>query len=163
MNSLRYELTEEVADPLREQVYSVLREFNLAANPVLWQKLEDPAYEARELCVFALGEDSRAAGGLFAETRFSWLKISIMAVREELRGQGIGGELLRLAETEAVRRGCRYAFVDTMSYQAPGFYEQHGYQVAGRIEDWDSHGHAKVYLTKRLVQSCDDAPGNDRP
>jgi GNAT superfamily N-acetyltransferase len=150
MNRLRYELAEEVAEPLREQVYSALREFNLAANPVLWQKLEDPAHEARELCVLALDASGDAAGGLFAETRFSWLKISIMAVKEELRGQGIGGELLRQAESEAIRRGCRYAFVDTMSYQAPGFYERHGYQVAGRIEDWDSHGHAKIYLTKSL-------------
>jgi len=89
-------------------------------------------------------------GGLMAETQFKWLKVLLMAVAEGHRGRGVGRGLLAIAEREASARGCEYAFLDTMEYQAPGFYQKLGYVVAGRLEDWDSHGHAKFFFTKRL-------------
>jgi ribosomal protein S18 acetylase RimI-like enzyme len=66
------------------------------------------------------------------------------------RSRGIGAELLAEACRQAVALGCRYAYVDTMEYQAPRFYLAHGFEIVGRIPDWDSHGHAKLHLTKRL-------------
>jgi ribosomal protein S18 acetylase RimI-like enzyme len=73
-------------------------------------------------------------------------------VPAELRGRGIGSELLRVAEHEAVRRGCLYAYVDTMDYQSPDFYRGAGYTLVGQLDDWDSHGHAKLLFTKRLAE-----------
>jgi len=58
---------------------------------------------------------------------------------------------MELAEQEATARGCRYAYVDTMDYQAPTFYRKLGYQLAGQLDDWNSRGHAKCFFTKRLV------------
>jgi ribosomal protein S18 acetylase RimI-like enzyme len=89
----------------------------------------------------------------FAETQLSWLRISIMAVSPAWRSQGIGAALLAEAERDAIVRGCRHAYVDTMDYQAPGFYEAHGFEIAGKIPDWDSNGHAKIYLSKRLLKT----------
>ena len=43
-----------------------------------------------------------------------------------------------------------------MSYQAPEFYERLGYHVVGRIPDWDSHGHDKLYFTKDLRERKTD-------
>jgi hypothetical protein len=37
-----------------------------------------------------------------------------------------------------------------MSYQAPGFYERHGYEAVGVLADWDSHGHDKWLFRKSL-------------
>jgi ribosomal protein S18 acetylase RimI-like enzyme len=139
-----------VADTVRETVYAELRSFNRAANPELRAKCDDPANDAVPLSVIAYDAEGAVAGGLFGETQFSWFKLSIMAIRADLRGQGFGRELVARAEAEARRRGCRYVFLDTMSYQAPGFYERLGYRVTGRIEDWDSHGHAKYFFTKTL-------------
>ena len=90
-------------------------------------------------------------GGLIGETQFLWLKISVMAVAEHSRRRGIGRRLIELAETEARDRCCRYAYVDTLDYQAPEFYRKLGYQLAGKLENWDSHGHAKCFFTKQLV------------
>jgi ribosomal protein S18 acetylase RimI-like enzyme len=59
---------------------------------------------------------------------------------------------MELAEREAVARGCRHAFLDTMDYQAPDFYQKLGYQIAGKLDDWDSHGHAQFLFTKQLSQ-----------
>lgn len=150
MTEISYETTTAVPDTVRDTLYDELRRFNQANNPELWARYEDPATEAVPIVVTAYDDAGQALAGLFGETRFSWLKISIMAVRSDLRRRGLGRALVQHAEAEARRRGCRYAFVDTMSYQAPEFYQRLGYGVAGRIEDWDSHGHAKFFLTKTL-------------
>jgi hypothetical protein len=47
---------------------------------------------------------------------------------------------MRMAEEEAVRRGCVTAWLDTYDFQARGFYERLGYELFGTIE-----GHAPVY------------------
>src|SRR5882672_5383935 len=126
-------------------VNKFLREFNLRARAELG--IPDPS--ERELLLVA--RDSREIlGGLIATTRNKWLKISIMAVAPSHRGQGLGSLLVRKAETLARRRGCRYAYVDTMSYQAPAFYRKLGYRRTGTLKDWDSAGHDKLFFVKRL-------------
>ena len=55
-----------------------------------------------------------------------------------------------LGMRQATARGCKYAYVDTMDYQAPDFYRAHGFAIVGEIPDWDSHGHKKFYLSKCL-------------
>jgi ribosomal protein S18 acetylase RimI-like enzyme len=71
-------------------------------------------------------------------------------VAESARRDGIGRHLMELAEREAANRGCQYAYLDTMDYQAPEFYLKLGYQIAGRLDNWDSHGHTKFFFVKRL-------------
>jgi GNAT superfamily N-acetyltransferase len=134
-----------------ELVRKWLREFNLAANGPFMVKLGQPEFAAQPLVLVAQTETT-IVGGLIAETQLAWLKLSIMAVDPERRSRGIGSALLARAERIGVERGCRYAFVDTMEYQAPDFYGRSGYSIAGQIPDWDSHGHAKFFFTKRLVE-----------
>jgi len=126
-----------------------LREHNWTVNPDFMEQLQQPEHQARSLVLLAIS-DSRVVGGLFAETRLAWLRISIMAVSPERRSQGIGAALLAESERQAVAHGCKYAYVDTMEYQAPRFYLAHGFGIVGQIPDWDSRGHSKLYLSKRL-------------
>jgi N-acetylglutamate synthase-like GNAT family acetyltransferase len=51
-----------------------------------------------------------------------------------LRGVGIGTSLLRHAEQEATRRGCREIWLDTYAFQARSFYEKCGFTVFGRLD-----------------------------
>jgi predicted N-acetyltransferase YhbS len=150
MSDLQLKVIDTIDDATRDVVHEELRRFNQAKNAVFWAALECAEHAARPLNVIALDAAGRVAGGLFAETRFAWMKLAIMAVREDLRHQGIGKRLLLMAEAEAVNRGCKYAFADTMDYQAPGFYHRLGYTTSGCIDDWDSHGHAKLFLVKLL-------------
>ena len=126
-----------------------LREHNWSANGAFMERLHEPQHEARALVLLAMVDDG-VVGGLFAETQLAWLRISVMAVKPEWRSQGIGGALLAEAERQALARGCKYAYADTMEYQAPRFYLARGFTVAGQIPDWDSHGHAKLYFSMRL-------------
>ncbi len=139
-----------------DQVRQWLREHNWAVNAEYMEKLQQPEHQAVPLVLLAENDAGVVVGGLIAETQLAWLRISIMAVDPQFRAQGIGSALLAEAETQAVARGCRHAYVDTMEYQSPAFYVRHGYAEVGGIADWDSQGHAKYFFTKELLQ-CQEA------
>lgn len=66
------------------------------------------------------------------------------------RGGGVGGRLLAAAETEARRRGCTQILTSSFSFQAPGFYERHGYAEYARHPDLPVAGMSDVLLRKML-------------
>ena len=82
--------------------------------------------------------------GLIAETFGNWLESSIYC-KEELRGQGLGSNLLQQAETEAKNRNCRFAFVNTYQFQAPDFYKRHGYKEVFTLQDYPYIGQRHYY------------------
>jgi GNAT superfamily N-acetyltransferase len=88
-------------------------------------------------------------GGLWGETLYSYLHVDVLFVPEFLRGIGLGRQLMIQAESEAVRRGCSGAWLDTYSFQARGFYECLGYTVFGTIADFPP-GHSRFFLQKVL-------------
>jgi len=40
-------------------------------------------------------------------------------------------------------------YLDTFSFQAPAFYQRHGYQVFGTLPDF-TPGHQRYFFTKQL-------------
>lgn len=146
---LHVQMTE--SPELQEAINALLRAYNRERNPVFYGLRELPQHLPKPLNLVAYGSDRAVIGGLLAETQFEWLKIHILVVAEHVRGQGIGRRLMTMAEDEAKRRGCKRAFVDTMGFQSPDFYPRLQYQLAGKLENWDSHGHGKYLYTKRLV------------
>jgi ribosomal protein S18 acetylase RimI-like enzyme len=95
---------------------------------------------------------SRVVGGLLGRTSLGLFFIDLFFVPMGLRGRGVGGLVLNKAEEEAKRRGCTAATLYTIIFQAPGFYERHGYRVLGRIE-CDPPGATRVCMSKRLVSA----------
>ena len=88
-------------------------------------------------------------GGILGGTYWEWMYVDILWVHEDHRKKGIGSNLLREAEKEAVRRGCHHVHLDTMSWQAPDFYKKHGYEVIGILPDIPSENQ-KYLLIKAL-------------
>ncbi|MBV9813184.1 MAG: GNAT family N-acetyltransferase [Acetobacteraceae bacterium] len=89
------------------------------------------------------------SGGFWGCTLFGWLSIQMLVVPPALRGSGIGTALMLTAEAEARARGCRGAYVDTFSFQAPGFYRKLGYREFGVLRDLPP-GYEQVFFCKRL-------------
>ena len=103
----------------------------------------------KSLCFMLHNADGEIVGGIIGSTYWDWLYVDLLWLREELRGQGYGHQLLTAAEKEARERGAKNAYLDTFSFQAPDFYKQHGYQVFGTLEDFPV-GHQRYFLTKEL-------------
>jgi ribosomal protein S18 acetylase RimI-like enzyme len=88
--------------------------------------------------------------GLSAWTWGNSLEVLTLWVREDWRGKGHGARLLAAAEAEALARGCRQVHLNTFAFQAPGFYERHGYTVFGVLENY-LDGQHRYYLKKALA------------
>ena len=130
-----------VARPTMEVFRAIFHALDAHSRPVI-----GPA--ERELFAIPLHDhDGTVTGGIWASTLFRWLNVELLFVPEDLRGRGVGSALLAAAETEAMRRDCLGAFVDTASFQAPGFYQRLGYTLYGRLGDFPP-GHERLYFRK---------------
>jgi GNAT superfamily N-acetyltransferase len=96
-----------------------------------------------------LRERGRIVGGLAGEIFFGWLYVSLLWISDDYRGQGFGSKLMEAAEKEARRHGIKRAWVDTFTFQAPGFYRKLGYRAFGQLKDFPA-GHNRTFLTKAL-------------
>lgn len=105
--------------------------------------------EIKAIGVFITDEHGKKRAGLTGSTTGNWLRIDMLWVSEALRGQGVGTQLIGAAEEEARRRGCRYAQVDTASFQARPFYEKLGYSLRFSLDNYPRH-HQRHYLSKAL-------------
>jgi GNAT superfamily N-acetyltransferase len=105
---------------------------------------------ARELTVRVLDDDGDLAAGLSGWTWGVAAGIAMTWVREASRGAGLGGQLLAAFEAEAKARGCEHVFVTSFTFQAPGFYERHGYVELFRWEGVPTPDAADVHLRKEL-------------
>jgi len=105
--------------------------------------------QGKQLCFILYAPNREIAGGLIGETHWGWFYINLLFLKDELRGRGYGHRLLTLAENEARQRGAKNAYLDTFSFQALDFYEQHGYRVFGELKDFPP-GHQRYYLTKQF-------------
>ena len=88
-------------------------------------------------------------GGIRAVVTLYWLRIEVLWVDEAARGRGIGSRLLAEAERLASEMGARNAALETFEFQAPRFYQKHGYEEVARLE-----GYAKGFylaLMKKTI------------
>jgi GNAT superfamily N-acetyltransferase len=95
-------------------------------------------------------DDGEPVGGLLGHTSYRLFSLDLFYLPESSRGAGLGSRIMALAEDEAKRRGCTAAVVYTVTFQAPGFYERHGYRRFGEIA-CPPDGATRIFLTKTLV------------
>jgi GNAT superfamily N-acetyltransferase len=88
-------------------------------------------------------------GGIHGEIFYDWLHIDTFWVDETHRGQGIGTRLLAQIEETALGKGCHGSHLETIDFQALGFYLKNRYAVFGQLED-KPKGSTWYYLKKKL-------------
>lgn len=106
---------------------------------------------SRELTVQILDEAGELAGGVSGWTWGVAAGIGMTWVRETDRGEGLGARLLESFEDEARARGCTHVFVTSFTFQAPGFYQRHGYREIFRWEGVPTPESADVHFRKELT------------
>jgi GNAT superfamily N-acetyltransferase len=102
----------------------------------------------RPLGVF-VRDGREVVAGLVGETYCGWLFVRYLWVSDSLRSHGVGRALMGEAEACARERGCHSAWLDTFSFQAPGFYQKLGYEEFGRLDHPPDH--QRHFLRKRLT------------
>jgi GNAT superfamily N-acetyltransferase len=144
--AVRISIETETADELRHAVNSGLYAYNdQFAGPM----------ESSMLSIGARDADNKIIGGLVANLQpgWKWMTVQRLWIEESHRRAGIGRRLLEAAEKEAQRLGCLHVAVDTMEFQARGFYEKLGYRVYAVQEDYPA-GHRKFLLRKTFTRQA---------
>jgi GNAT superfamily N-acetyltransferase len=135
------QLSENVTEAERLAILTPLLTHNLANGG-------DDAHETFALLLRAPDRDE-VIGGLYGKISYRWLLIDLVSVPEQMRGQGIGERLMRMAEDIAQKKNCIGIWLETFSFQAPGFYRKLGYSEFGRLADYPP-GHTRLYYQKTL-------------
>lgn len=121
--------------------------------------LEDRIYEFNsdvtgitggEWLSFFVREADRIVAGICGNTWGDTCELRQFWVEASRRGHGLGTQLFQAAEQEARRRGCTQIVLMTFSFQAPSFYERHGFEVLATVEE-HPRGHRNLLMHKRLA------------
>ena len=154
------QILEEHGD--RAEVHAAIRDGIRAADPH-----DVGPRDARALYLSVRGDNHAIVGGLYGLTMWRWLMIDGLWVAEGLRGRGLGGRVLAMAEALAFERGCKGSWLGTFGFQARQFYERHGYRVFAELPGFPE-GHSHFHLAKHFGASSPGSPddasrGNEPP
>jgi GNAT superfamily N-acetyltransferase len=132
----------ELDRALSQRLGDELTEFNVRATGI---------GDERGLSVQVRDADGELLAGLSGWTWGTCAGISLVWVQEDQRRSGLGAQLLAAAEAEARDRGCTQVLVSSFSFQAPEFYQRHGYVEFARTEGIPTAGSADVHMVKPLA------------
>lgn len=106
---------------------------------------------AEDPIVFEMRKENESLGCVVVHLFWGQLHIKYLFVEEPYRRQGVGRQLMEEALEFGRKRGCTFAFVETMSFQAPTFYEKLGFKKDLVREGFD-RGLSFQYLSKKLEE-----------
>ncbi len=102
--------------------------------------------DGRPFCSIVKDESGNIIAAINGYTWGGFCEIIHLWVHESKRRHGMGRALLQSAEKEATRRGCKQSLIFTHSFQAPPFYERHGYVRQASIPNYPQGHELHVYL-----------------
>ena len=140
-NDIQFEVIEQPTPDILNFFEQKLLEFNVARWEV---KAKIP------LAIKVAHHDGKILAGAAAKTFGDWLLIDNIWVDESLRRQNLGTKIVEKLEQAAIARGCKFALLDTLNFQARPFYEKFGYTVQWTQENYPKDG-CKYFMVKKLV------------
>lgn len=102
------------------------------------------------ISIFLHDENDQAVGGVIVSVLWGGMEIQALWVDESIRGQGWGKKLMEAAEQEGIKRNCTIAYTNTFSWQAPDFYQNMGYTLYGKLDNFPQ-GCTLSYFQKKLT------------
>jgi ribosomal protein S18 acetylase RimI-like enzyme len=105
-----------------------------------------------ELYAARAGEDGPLAGFILVAPRglAGSPYIASLGVAAEMRGQGIGSQLLDFAERLFAGQGHLFLMASSFNHRAQQLYLRHGYERVGEIVGYCVAGHSELIFHKRL-------------
>jgi len=115
-------------------------------------ELANPATPSIRYGLVALdaGQFVGCATGLAHDSR-RWFYVTDLYVEKPYRGRGIGSALLAALERGVVALGGERIWAWTAAFEAPAFYQKHGYVIFCEMAGWYVSGHSRVGVWKTLA------------
>lgn len=108
-------------------------------------------YNYAKFAVVSRDDAGQVTGGLLGAFIWGVLKIDVLWVSADQRGQDVGTRMLAQAEAEARQRGgIQLILLETTSFQARAFYEKNGFEVYGQLDDYPK-GHTWYHMRKMIL------------
>lgn len=99
---------------------------------------------------FVQDESDQIIGGCNGVILYGCIHTDQLWLEESLRHKGYGTKLMQLVEKLGKENGCPFATVNTMDWEALGFYQKLGYTT-----EFERHGYLKesvfYFLRKKLT------------
>lgn len=140
MSSATIAVIDNPSDEDRQMILNPLLAYNDAAIP-------DDRHEP--IALLLRNEEGQAVGGLWAKLYYDWVFVELLFVPQDLRGQNLGARLMAQIEDIARAKACVGIWLDTFSFQAPGFYEKQGYERFGTLENYPK-AMKRIFFRKSL-------------
>ena len=105
----------------------------------------------RSVGLFLRDQQGALVGGLTGRFRWGWLYIETLWIAKDLRKMGHGARLLREAEAYARTHGGVAAHLECAA-DALAFYQRHGYELVGVMEEFPVPGERQHFMRKWLAE-----------
>ena len=109
-----------------------------------------PEYRKERVKWLAFDERQDVRAVLTADILWDWIYVDELWISPEYRGQGLGRQLMQLAEELARSQDLQGLWLWTQSWQAEGFYKRLGYTQFTRFDDFPK-GHSRIGFRKKLT------------
>ena len=126
---------------LKQHIYNAFSEESISATGI------DGLLEAP--ISFELRDGEKFIGCIVVRIFWGQLHIKYLLVDKSHRNQGHARRLMNHAFEFGKLRGCNFAYVETMNFQAPGFYKKLGFSVK-MIKEGFASGTSLYYLHENL-------------
>jgi GNAT superfamily N-acetyltransferase len=140
---MEFRIASKLNEGYKSHINNKLYEYNLKHFP------EDLRGRYKEVNLFLIDDDENVRGGILGEVCWNWLEIHTLMIDEDLRGLGYGSKLLVEIERVAIESKCDFIKVDTLSFQALDFYQNHGYNIYGELDNV-GRNYKHYYLKKDI-------------
>ena len=106
------------------------------------EEQDAPEYKKDRVKWLAFDERNDIRAVLTADILWDWISIDELWISAKLRGEGLGRQLMQLAEEFAKSQSLQGVWLWTQSWQAEGFYRQLGYSQFTRFDNFPE-GHSR--------------------
>jgi ribosomal protein S18 acetylase RimI-like enzyme len=100
--------------------------------------------------IFIRDSNNQIQGGVNCYTLHGGLYIDLLWVAPAYRHQGLGSQLIARAEQMGRQRGCTFAYLQTMDWEAPDLYKKLGYIVEHTRQGYQENT-CMILLRKNLI------------
>jgi ribosomal protein S18 acetylase RimI-like enzyme len=106
---------------LKNQIYEAFRKHAINCTGI-WGLAQEPIS-------FEMRDGANLVGCIVVQLFWGQLHIKYLLIEEPYRGQGLARRLMEHAFEFGKGQGCCFAFVETMNFQAPEFYQKLGFKI----------------------------------